>query len=204
MPLIAIDVVIEPDAMTMRTARALNARLRADYPAGFALDSDHTPHISLVHRYIHTADLDAVTATVSKLSGALPLSLRAVGLHWSAFAGVGILSLDIGLTPALRALASEVQQAVQPFAAHGGTAEAFAAVAGERINRTTITYVENFIPNASGANYTPHITIGIAQPAFLEALAAEPFAPVAVTGADIAIYQLGNFGTAQRRLWPSR
>ena len=38
----------------MNRAQADNARLRANYPAGFALDAEHRPHITLVQRYVRT------------------------------------------------------------------------------------------------------------------------------------------------------
>lgn len=43
---IAIDVLIEPDAAMVQLAKAVNARLRREDPGGFALDADHVPHLT--------------------------------------------------------------------------------------------------------------------------------------------------------------
>ena len=46
------------DAATVERAQAANARLREDYPDGFALDANHVPHItcssSLCERWTST------------------------------------------------------------------------------------------------------------------------------------------------------
>ena len=49
--LIAIDIVIEPDAAMIDKAKAANARLRQNYPQGYELDAAHAPHISMVQRF---------------------------------------------------------------------------------------------------------------------------------------------------------
>ena len=51
MPLIAINVLLEPDAATVEKAKAINARLRENYPASFPLDANHAPHITLLQLY---------------------------------------------------------------------------------------------------------------------------------------------------------
>jgi len=60
MTLIAINILLDPDAATVERAQATNARLRQDYPDGFALDANHAPHITLLQRFVRTADLDQV------------------------------------------------------------------------------------------------------------------------------------------------
>jgi hypothetical protein len=82
----------------------------------------------------------------------------------------------------------------------GGTAAAFV---GAKINPSTIGWVENFIPT-SGENYVPHVTAGVAKEDFAKRMKAEPY-EVFTFGADgVAIYQLGNFGTAAKMLWQSQ
>jgi len=43
---IAIDVLLEPDAAMVAKATALNARLRGNYPGGYSLDATHAPHVT--------------------------------------------------------------------------------------------------------------------------------------------------------------
>jgi hypothetical protein len=57
MTLIAINVLLDPDAATVEKAQATNARLRENYPDGFALAAYHAPHITILQRFVRTADL---------------------------------------------------------------------------------------------------------------------------------------------------
>src|SRR3974377_1250845 len=59
---IAIGVLPEPDATMREHAAANNARLLKVFPKRFALDATHRPHITLIQRFVRTADLDKVYA----------------------------------------------------------------------------------------------------------------------------------------------
>ncbi len=48
-------------------AEAVNARLRSVFPKGFSLAAAHHPHISMLQRYVRTADLDQIYAAASKV-----------------------------------------------------------------------------------------------------------------------------------------
>ena len=67
-PVTAIDIVLEPDATMVHHAEAVNARLRSVFPKGFALDAAHHPHISMLQRFVRTADLDKITPPPTKFS----------------------------------------------------------------------------------------------------------------------------------------
>ena len=65
--LIAIDILLEPDQTMITTARAVNARLRENFPAGYELDTSHAPHITLLQRFVQAKNFDAVTAALTKV-----------------------------------------------------------------------------------------------------------------------------------------
>src|SRR5688572_8161713 len=65
--IIAIDVLLEPDATMVQRAMAANTKLRENYPQGYTLGPQHVPHITLVQRYVREKDLAAVGAAVSKV-----------------------------------------------------------------------------------------------------------------------------------------
>ena len=70
-PVTAIDILLEPDATMLQHADANNARLLEVFPKGFALDATHRPHITMIQRFVRTADLDKVYAAAGKvLAGA--------------------------------------------------------------------------------------------------------------------------------------
>ena len=66
-PVTAIDIALEPDATMIQHAEAANARLLKVFPKGFRLDATHHPHISILQRYVRTADLDNVYAAAGKV-----------------------------------------------------------------------------------------------------------------------------------------
>ena len=66
-PVTAIDIALEPDATMIQHAEAANARLLKVFPKGFSLDATHRPHISMLQRYVRTADLDKVYAAAGKV-----------------------------------------------------------------------------------------------------------------------------------------
>ncbi|NEX91717.1 2'-5' RNA ligase family protein [Caulobacter sp. 17J65-9] len=201
---VAIDILLEPDAAMIDRAQALNARLRENYPKGYTLGAGHAPHVTLVQRYVRAADLDKVAAAVSEATrsgAALPIELKAARIDSVEWAGVGVVVLLMDRSPELLALESAVVQAVEPFAVSGGGADAFVQTPGQQINAETIKYVETFVPASSGERYIPHVTAGTAQLDYVAKLKAEPFQPFTFHGETIAIYHLGNFGTAQKRLW---
>jgi hypothetical protein len=47
MPVVAVDIALEPDATMIQHAKADNARLLKEF-RGFALDATHHPHVSLL------------------------------------------------------------------------------------------------------------------------------------------------------------
>jgi hypothetical protein len=198
---IAIDVLLQPDQTMIGKARAINARLRENYPAGYALDALHAPHITLLQRFVRVKDLDAVTAAVGKVFVAerpTEMQLKAKGLQSTIWAGVAMTAVVVDRTPELVRLHQKVVDAVAAFSLSGGTAAAFV---GGDVNAETVAYVETFVPKSSGANYLPHVTVGVASEAFVKGLKAEPFEPFTFKPAGVAVYQLGNFGTAAKKLW---
>ena len=97
-PVIAIDVALRPDATMVERASAANARLLKVYPAGFALDVTHHPHITMLQQFVRTADLDKVFAAVNAaVAGENPTTwtLTAFKYYALAMAGVGVAGIVI-------------------------------------------------------------------------------------------------------------
>jgi len=204
MALIAINVLLDPDAATVEKARAVNARLREDYPDGFALDANHAPHITLLQRFVRTEDLDQVAkAAAEGLRTAPPTrwDSRATGYYDLAYKNLGLVGIVIEPTEDLRRLQQRIIDVVAPFAAEKGTGDAFAPrLDGGSISQPTVDYVNNFVGPRTGMNFHPHLTVGIGTRDFVDALKAEPFEPFTFRAASVSLYQLGDFGVAQRKL----
>ena len=107
----AIDILLLPDETMIDHAQADNARLRANYPAGFALDAEHRPHITLLQRYVRTNDLDKVFAAVQRVfdeQRPVGWELEATGCFFVDFDNMGLAGIVVRPTPQLRVL----QQAI--------------------------------------------------------------------------------------------
>jgi hypothetical protein len=101
-------------------------------------------------------------------------------------------------------LQANLLAAVAPHTGSGGTDDAFVRDAGEQISQTTKDWVETYDPDQTGPNYTAHLTVGLDTVEHLKELQAEPFDAFDVHPLSLAVYQLGNNGTARKLLkaWP--
>jgi hypothetical protein len=82
-----------------------------------------------------------------------------------------------------------------------GTPAAFFSDEGGRdIQKELIDYVANFVTDAAGKRFNPHVTIGVGMETYLNEMLAEPFASFMFSPAGASVYQLGTFGTARKEL----
>jgi len=200
----AIDIALEPDATMIQHAEAVNARLLKVFPKGFALDATHHPHITILQRYVRTADLGEVYAAVGKVLAnekAAGWRLKAFKYYYIPWKDIGLAGIVVEPTDDLLKLQQKLIDAVAPFTVETGTAAAFVTTPEDPdINQPTIDYVATFVPQATGKDFNPHITVGIASQDDLKQTLAEPFAEFTFSPAGASVYQLGNFGTAQKKL----
>jgi hypothetical protein len=200
----AIDILLEPDGTMVRHAEAANERLRQSFPKGFALDATHHPHISVLQRYVRTADLDKIYAAVEKvLAEEKPASwkLKAYKYYYIPWKELGLAGIVAEPTDDLLRYQQKLIDAVAPFTVKTGTASAFVTTKEDPdINQPTIDYVASFVPDATGKKFNPHVTIGLASQEYLKAMLDEKFEAFTFSPAGAAVYHLGNFGTARTQL----
>ena len=85
--IIAIDILLEPDARMLVQAESNNARLRETFPDGFALDAEHRPHITLLQCFIAANDLEALcdaAGDVIQSANVTSMELQAVRFGYNA------------------------------------------------------------------------------------------------------------------------
>ena len=198
---VAINVLLLPDQRMSARAQEINAQLRQGYPQGFALDASHVPHISILHRYVKTDDLPKIFAAVGQAGAKHPIggqTLTANGLENSPWQGHQITSIKVEKTPDLATLQSDLVTALGPYSVESGDADAFMTTGGEpHVGDETVEYVRTFVPKRTGDGFKPHITLGITDtPPPADQLKQTQF-----TVAALAVYQLGNVGTARKELW---
>jgi hypothetical protein len=56
------------------------------------------------------------------------------------------------------------------------------------------------VQKSAGEHFSPHVTTGIAPRDYLDKMLAEPFESFTFSPAGAAVYQLGQFGTAAKKL----
>ena len=200
----AIDILLQPDATMLAQAAANNARLLKAYPQGFALDETHTPHITMLQCFVRTADLEKLYAAEEKVLAAAnvnAMKLEAFKLYYAPAGATGVAGICAKPTPAILKLQADIIAAAKPFMVQTGPVSSFTAPHEDPANDAAIIgYVSTFVPKMSGENFNPHVSTGVAPKEYLDKMLAAPFEPFAFSPAGAAVYQLGPFGTAAKRL----
>jgi hypothetical protein len=200
----AIDILLEPDASMLQHAQASNARLLEAFPKGYALDAAHQPHISCLQRYVKTDALENVFAAVSDvLATEHPATwkLTAFKYYYIPWKGLGLAGIVIRPTDELLGYQQKLIDAVAPFTVPSGTTAAYVTTPEDPdIVQPVFEYVAAFVPDHSGKNFSPHVTIGLAPENYLKGMLAEPFDEFTFSPAAVSVYQLGNYGVAAKKL----
>jgi haloacid dehalogenase-like hydrolase len=200
----AIDILLEPDTVMLQHAEATNADHLKIFPQGFALDAAHRPHVTMIQRFVRTADLDKVYAAAGKVFAGVNVTgmkLEAFKYYYAPANELGVSGIVARPTPELIRLQDELIAAVAPYTVPSGTSAAFVTTPDDRvIDPLLIEYVSTFVPKYSGDHFNPHVSTGVAPRTYLDKLLAEPFEPFTFSPAGAAVYQLGQFGTAAKKL----
>jgi hypothetical protein len=205
----AIDILLEPDATMLKHCEASNARLVQVYPKGFALDDAHRPHITMIQCFVRTADLDEVYAAAHKVLAAANVNgmkLEAFKYYYAPTGTLGVAGICTRLTTEISKLQADIIQAVKPFTVDTGPIAAFTAPHDDpATDAAIIEYVSTFASKMTGVNFNPHVSTGVAPAEYLDKMLAEPFEPFTFSPSGAAVYQLGPYGTAAKKLkeWDS-
>jgi hypothetical protein len=200
----AIDIALEPDATMVQHSMAANARLLKSFPKGFTLGETRHPHVSILQQFVHTDDLDKVFAAANAvLAKEKPTTwtLKAFKYYYIPAPPIGLAGIVVEPTEDLHRLQDELIKVVEPYAVKTGAPAAFFSDEGGRdIQESLISYVANFVKDAAGKRFNPHMTIGVRTEKYLNEMLAEPFPSFTFSPAGASVYQLGSFGTARKEL----
>lgn len=200
----AIDILLEPDTTMVQHAEAVNERLRKVFLKGFSLDASHHPHISMYQCYVRTTDLDRVFAIAEKVMAAgniTALKLEAFKYYYIPNKDLGLAGIVVKPTPEMLKLQTDLIDAVKPLTVKTATAAAFYTTReNPDISPVLIHYVEVFATEHAGDHFEPHVTVGLAPREYLDKMLAEPFEHFTFSPAGAAVYHLGEYGTAAKKL----
>ena len=151
-----------------------------------------------------TADLDKVYEAIDNVLAAekpTTWKLKAHKYYYIPFNDLGLAGIVIEPTDDMIRFQKKLIDAVEPFTVKTGTTAAFVTTKEDpEINQPTIDYVKSFVPDASGKKFNPHVTIGLAPQEYLKKMLDEKFETFTFWPAGVSVYQLGNLGTAQKKL----
>ena len=158
----------------------------------------------MIQRFVRTADLDKVYAAAGKVLAAAnvkAMKLEAARYYYAPGGAVGVAGIVAKPTPEILKLQQDLITAVAPFTVETGPIGAFTAPHGDAaMDATLIQYVSTFVPKYSGEHFNPHVSTGVASKEYLDKMLTEPFESFNFSPAGAAVYQLGPFGTAAKKL----
>ncbi len=204
--IIAIDVLLTPSEKMTEQAIYLNKLMMQNNPASFHLDTLSIPHITLVQCFVHESDLPKIENELQGLYQYIKEdTLRAKRLVYSPDQEESFATIQIQKSKLLLFLHEEAIKRLKPYMLVQGSSKAFVPnTDGTPIDSFTLSYVPKFVEKYSHENFQPHISLGVAQVDFLEMLAQRVFSPLEFQASSLAIYQMGDSGTAKKQLWKSR
>jgi hypothetical protein len=204
--LVAIDIAIEPDATMVQRSLADNAKLLKNFPQGYSLDDTHHAHVSVLQRFVRETDLDKVyTAIAAAMAAehAQAWKLTAYKYYYIPAGPIGLAGIVVEVTDDLLRLQQTLIDAVAAFSVETATADAFFKLPAEPPLHEVpalVEYIGAFVPEHSGKNFMPHVTIGVGLKGYLDEMLAAPFEAFTFSPAGSSVYQLGDFGTARKNL----
>ena len=167
------------------------------------------PHITMLQRFVKTADLPQVYAAADRvIAKANPTSFQLTAFKYDHIGEakigneiVGVGNILVKPTPDLLRLQQELADAIKPFQVPTGTRAAFVTTPqAPNISDALIRYVAVFVPEHSGDHYVPHVSIGVGTIDFLTTFSSAPFEVFTFSPAGASVYHLGEYGTAMKKL----
>ena len=129
------------------------------------------------------------------------MKLDAFKYYYIPSGKTGLAGIVAKPTPELLKLQQDLIAAVAPFTVPTGPSAAVVTTPDDPvIDPLLIDYVSTFVPKSFGESFNPHVTTGVASREYLDKMLAEPFESFTFSPAGAAIYQLGQFGTAAKKL----
>lgn len=202
--LVAIDIALEPDDTMVRRSLTDNARLLKNFPNGYALDETHHAHVTMLQRFVRVADLESVYAAIAGVvatENPPSWKLKAFKYYYIPSGPIGLAGIVVEPTEDLLRLQQKLIDAVVSFAVATATPAAlFTTPTEPEVHPGVIEYIAAYVPDHSGKNFLPHVTIGVGTKEFLDQMLAAPFDAFTFSPAGASVYQLGDFGTARKHL----
>jgi hypothetical protein len=192
---LAVDIVLIPDAELVAAAITLNRALRGVPHAPIVLDpSTCLPHVSLAMGCVRENAVSAIATMLDTLARArAPIALVPTGFHVrQSQTGYVVASVELARTPALQTLHETVMRVVEPLLSRDAAPDMF--VDPHAIPASTLRWVNEYASSASLDRFWPHITLGMGT------LPEDAILPAPGLAPRLALCQLGPHCTCRRVL----
>ena len=152
--------------------------------------------------FVRTADLEQVYAALSRVFTDVPaMNLEAIKYYYIPTGENGLAGIVAKPSAQMLKLQADIIVAMGPFMLSQGSIGAFTSPhADTAMDSQLIAYVSSFVQTSAGDHFNPHVTTGTAPKEYLDKMLAEPFESFTFSPAGAAVYQLGQFGTAAKKL----
>lgn len=190
---LAVDIVILPPDPIIELAINANRNLLAGNPEGIVLgQARNVPHISLLMGGIASDLIDDATEVLRAISKKNPtLHLFISGLDSRESGQHNVISFDIERSNELATLHETIVNEFSPLLTQDATEEDFNDPSP--IAKSSINWVNRFIPDACLDKFWPHITLGFGD-------YKGGFRPLRFEASRLALCHLGNHCTCSRIL----
>jgi 2'-5' RNA ligase len=195
MSVLAVNVVLIPNAELAAAATMLNRALRGVPDAPIVLDpSTCLPHVSLAMGCVREDQVSAIANVLESVARAHPpIELVPTGFHVrQSQTGYLVASVELARTTVLQTLHEAVMRGVAPLVSRDATPEMF--VEPQTIPPSTLRWVSEYASSASFERFWPHITLGMG------ALPEDAILPAPARAERLALCQLGPHCTCRRVL----
>jgi hypothetical protein len=129
------------------------------------------------------------------------MKLEAFKFYYSPTGATGVAGICARPTPEILKLQADIIAAARPLMQPTGSITAFTAPHDNAAtDAAMIQYVSTYVSKMSGDNFNPHVSTGVASKEYLDKMLAEPFEPFGFSPVGAAVYQLGPYGTAAKKL----
>lgn len=190
--IIAINVALTPDKKLEEHVKAMNSDANRENPKSFLFDETHFPHLTLFQGYVDKDDLPAIKKITDNL-GVEKIPVETDGIYMTDLKGSPtnkLFNLRFEKSLELARLQSKVVAAMKPFLKTNPDKNAF--YQSKTVQKEFVNYAADYVTK----EFEPHMTVGVLHsPGRTKDPEGKKFELD-----NIEVFQLGEFGSARKKL----
>jgi hypothetical protein len=193
--LIAVNVALEAQGPVLEFSKVKNKQIKYNNQTSFSFDNTHIPHVTIIQMFIDSKDIKRLASVVEKNLPRVVL-LEASDIEFSEIYkddSLKLVNQNFKANNELTFFQTNLFKKIEDFKKNRGTSSAF--YKKSEVDSQFLDYVSSYQVKNAGLNYTPHISLGVSK----GKLEIKPLTQAMFS--KIGIYQIGQFGTARKKLY---